>query len=97
MVGTKPSASRASASVTAAQREFVQSADRFAAAASGTISLAYARPSDPAPFGGALTSQTDAQAVADAVLAAEGAAGVEDALHESGADELDLFELAGNP
>ena len=58
-----------SASVTAAQREFVQSADRFAAASSGTISLAYARPSDPSPFGGALTSQTDAQAVADAVLA----------------------------
>lgn len=56
-----------SASATATQRAFIAAADRLASWSSGTVLLAYTRPSDPAPFGGALTVQGDAQAIADAL------------------------------
>lgn len=58
-----------SASATAAHREFVARAERYAGAVSSTIQASYRRPNDLPPFGGLLSSQTDAQAVADAMLA----------------------------
>lgn len=51
--------------ITDAQRQFVAQADRIAYWSSGAVALAYANANDPEPFGGALTTQADAQAVAD--------------------------------
>ncbi len=56
-----------SGSITAAQRQFVAQADRFAAWSSGAVALAYANQNDLAPFGGCLTQEADAQAVANEV------------------------------
>lgn len=57
-----------SASATAAHREFVARPERYAGAVSSAIQASYRRPNDLPPFGGLLSSQTDAQAVADAML-----------------------------
>lgn len=59
--------------ITDAQRQFVEKADRIATWSSGSVALAYRNANDPAPFGGALTTLADAQAVADAVGAFLGA------------------------
>lgn len=48
-------------------RQFVQVADRFATWTDGDVSLAYATAQDLAPFGGGLTTEADAQDVADRI------------------------------
>jgi hypothetical protein len=61
------------ATATAAQLQFVASSDRYAYWSDADIQLAYARPNDPAPFGGALLIQSQAQTVVDAEGALWGA------------------------
>jgi hypothetical protein len=52
-------------SATAAHRQFVQSADRYATWYDGDVETAYVNGNDVAPFGGGLNSEADAQEVAD--------------------------------
>jgi hypothetical protein len=60
-------------SATAAHRQFVQSADRFATWYSSASELAYANGNDVAPFGGGLNAEADAQEVANRLGALFGA------------------------
>lgn len=52
-------------SATAAHRQFVQQSDRYAVWISTTNEIAYANAGDIAPFGGGLTTEADAQEVAN--------------------------------
>lgn len=58
---------------TATRKQFIAAPDRYAAASSNAVLAAYARPNDVGPVGGALTSSTDAQAVANGMIALWGA------------------------
>lgn len=52
-------------SASASRRQFVQTADRYAAYYNAATELAYANGNDAAPFGGGLSDETDAQEVVD--------------------------------
>jgi hypothetical protein len=53
---------------TAAQKQFIAQADRYAGTISGTIQTSYARPNDHAPIGGALNAYVDALAVSQYLM-----------------------------
>jgi hypothetical protein len=57
------------ASATSAQLSYVASSDQYGSVIDTDTLLAYARPNDLAPFGGALTSASNAQAIATIALA----------------------------
>lgn len=54
-------------STTEAHRQFVQTADRYASWTDSAVSTGYATAKDLPPFGGGLTTEADAQAVADRI------------------------------
>lgn len=58
-----------SASVTAARKSFVANQFRYAFAANAATLAAYQKPSDPDPLPGLMTSQSDAQSVANDLMA----------------------------